>query len=460
MSDVMYEKITVANVSELKSDDEIYSFNTGTNAYEKVKYESASGSKYGEILEEKAKIDRVKADELVKAKEQDKTRQSNYNDTGPIGAPQAVAFVLAEQVNDKYQYKLAFFKLYKKQIDTNTGAQRSYMENGSSGVETRVSWGYVALFSPMLIFNGDADIVARFVTSQFLEYGDDNKTFSAAELFTRANANFQGIGIPIGLISFDMIDDVAYEQLLKYSSTNFKNSKWVIPVKLSNPKCIHVRANNCRLISGYTVAPKQNATDQDAIDTLKQNIAISEACKSALSMAILKAENNNKSSWFTFKKTREAKIKAEINAALASPNMQGCVTTAGVDTSNDTIDTMQSKFSNTHAILSKQLSTNSKQQTPTQIQLVNYDVNEPTKKFINHPNAVFFIDPDPNMDLGNLVLLVANECKPKSNVGGKRTLRKGRSHQFKKTKNKKYKKYGTSRRGQRHKYSMRRKRIH
>ena len=157
-------------------------------------------------------------------------------------------------------------------------------------------------------------------------------------------------------------------------------------------------------------------------------------------------------------KTRQAKIKAEINAALASPNMQGCVTTAGVDTSNDTIETMQSKFRNTHAVLSKHLSTNSKQQTPTQMQLVYYD--EQYKKFTNHPTALFFIDPAPDMSLGNLVLLVADACKPKSIVGGKRTLRKGRSHQFKKTKNKKYKKYRTSRRGQRHKYSMRRKRIH
>ena len=458
MSDVMYEKITVANVSELKSDDEIFSFNTGTNAYEKVKYESAIGSKYGEILEEKAKMDRAKADELGEAKEQDKTKQSNYDTSGPSGAPQAVAFVLANNPNN-YQYKLAFFKLYKKQIDTNTGAQRSYMENGSSGVETRVSWGYVALFSPMRIFNdANADIVARFVTSQFLECGD-SKTFSAAEFFNRAasSSNFNSIGTPIGLISFDMIDNINSMQLLsKYNQTNFKDGKWVIPVTLSNPKCIHVRRDNCGLISGYTVAPNQNATDQDAIDTLKQNIATSEACKSALSTAIGKAEDNNKSSWFTFKKTRQAKIKAEINAALASPNMQGCVTTAGVNTSNDTIENMQYKFRNTHDVLSKQLLTNSKQQTPTQMQLVYYD--EQYKKFTNHPTALFFIDPAPDMSLGNLVLLVANACK--SIVGGKRTLRKGRSHQFKKTKNKKYKKYGTSRRGQRHKYSMRRKRIH
>jgi hypothetical protein len=458
MSNVPYEKITVANVSDLKPDDEIFSLNSGTGVYEKVKYESAIGSKYSEILEEKAKIDRVKADELGKAKEQDKTRQSNYDATGPIGAPQAVAFVLAQPLPNnpnKYQYNLTFFKLYKKQIDTNTGSQRSYMENGSSGVETKFTWGYVALFSTMRIFNdANADIVARFVTSQFLEYGD-SKTFNAEEFFNRAassRSSFNSIGTPIGLLSFDMQDDITSMQLLsKYENTNLKDGKWVIPVKLYNPKCIHVRRDNCRLISGYTVAPNQNATDQKAIDTLKNDIATSVACKNALSRAIDEAENNNKSSWFTFKKTRMAKIKAQLNAALAS--MQDCVNRADVNISTDTIPDIQNKFAKTHARLSEQLSTNSTQQTPTQIQLVYYD-----GKFTNNPNTVFFIDPAPDMTLGNLVLLVANACK--STVGGKRTLRKGRSHQFKKTKNKKYKKHGTSRRGQRHKYSMRRKRIH
>jgi len=109
MSDVTYEKISVANVNDLKLDDEIFYLDAKTGLYVAIRY------KYGELLDEKVKMDRAKADELVKAKEQDKMRQSNYDATGPIGAPQALAFVLAQPLQDKkYQYKLAFFKLYKK----------------------------------------------------------------------------------------------------------------------------------------------------------------------------------------------------------------------------------------------------------------------------------------------------------------------------------------------------------
>ena len=460
MSDVMYEKITVANVSELKSDDEIYSFNTGTNAYEKVKYESASGSKYGEILEEKAKIDRVKADELVKAKAQDSMNQSQYDNNGPIGAPQAVAFVLAEQVNDKYQYKLAFFKLYKKQIDTNTATQRSNLENGSSGVETRDSWGYVALFSTMRIFGEDNDssIKNRFSNSVFVAY--DKITFDASDLFTRANQNFNRIGMPIGLISFDMDHDISYADLINtYQTTNLNDGKWVIPVKLSNPKCIYVNKNNCGLISEYTVAPKQDNTGK--LKVLQDKLNMSNRCRNQFDSITKQANANNKSTWFSIKTKRLAKIEAEIKQALTNTD---CANKADV-TVNDNTVTITSKYKSTYESpteLEKQirsLNQQSQEQKLAQIQLVNFDVNQPNKQFTSHPNAVFFINPDPQgMDLGNLVLLVANQCK--SNSGGKRTLRKRRSHHVKKTKNKKHKKHGTRRRGQRHKYSMRRKRIH
>lgn len=440
MSDVTYEEITVANVNDLKLDDEIFYLDAKTGLYVAIEYN------YGELLDDKVKMDRAKADELVKAKEQDKMRQSNYDATGPIGAPQALAFVLAQPLQDKkYQYKLAFFKLYKKKINiiTNANTPRYHMENSSSGVETKLTWGYVALFVTLSITHDDDGIKSRFSSSQFLEC-PDSQTFNAGDFFRNATSSFQDIGTPIGLISFDMTDNITYEHLSqKYTATNFKNGKWVIPVRLSNPKCIYASNLNCGSMSGYTVAPNQNATDQNA--TLER----SNNCRKELNAVIVKAENNNKSSWFTFKKTRMAKIEAEIKKAL---NGNQCAIDANVQP-NDTRVQIVDKYLHKYPMVEK-----SKQQSPNQIQLVNYDVGELMKQFTHHPNAVFFIDPAPDMDLGNLVLLVANECKVgMSKSGGKRTLR---SHKFKKTKNKKHKKYGTSRRGERHKCSMRRKRSH
>ena len=97
--------ITIENINDLKSNEEIFFYDETTQTFVKL-------NTYDAILEEKSKQDGKRNEALAKYKGD---RAQAEND-GPIGAPKVLAVVVLLLENKNYNF--AFYKLQKIRVQT------------------------------------------------------------------------------------------------------------------------------------------------------------------------------------------------------------------------------------------------------------------------------------------------------------------------------------------------------
>ena len=431
--------ITFENINDLKSNEEIFFYDEKTRTFVKL-------NTYAAILEEKSKIYSKKNEAL--AKKQGDRAQAETD--GPIGAPKVLAVVVLKDKN----YKFAFYKLQKKNISVQTGGQAGEYDSGTQTYKD--VWVYVPLFVPRYY---DDEHKPQIDMTGALSITLDASAFDVDNFMMTAVRRDENLTTPIALISFDMGDNITYEDLERYQGTNFKFTRWITPVKLSNPKCFYVDNKRCQMI-----IPSDIGSKKVEMDTL--NKTISEMQPNAITwtktiadmnklfedekVTVLKqVEDANKPTFFSNKKKRLAKIAKEQQERVTEAYNKYL---PKIKEATDAL----TKFSQVKA---------EKDSLDTQIRAVSQPIGK--LDIINfgtdHVNPIFFID-SPEMSKNRLLSLVADECKNSKGAaaaaaGGKcrkYTLRRRRNRGVKKTinKNKKNEKYSSIR--IRRKYILRR----
>lgn len=439
--------ITFENINDLKPNDEIFFYDEKTGTFVKL-------NTYAAILEEKSKIDSKENE--ASAKKQSDSAQAEID--GPIGAPKALAVVV---LKDK-KYKFAFYKLQKKNISIQTGGEAGSNFERISGTQTYEDvWVYVPLFMPRY-FDDEHKPKIDMTGTLSIALGDVHASTFNVDHFMSAVRRDENLTTPIALISFDMGDNITYEELERYQGTNFKFTRWITPVKLSNPKCFYVDNERCQMVIQSDIESKKVETD-----TLSLNKTISEMQPNVITwnktiadmnklfedekMKVLKqVEDANKPTFFSIKNKRLAKIAKEQQERVTELHKKY------LPKIKDATEAL-AKFSQFTA---------KKNSLDTQIRAINQPIGK--SDIINfgsdHVNPIFFID-SPEMSKNRLLLLVADECKKSKGAvaaaaaGGKcrkYTLQRRRNRGVKKTinKNKKNKKYSSIR--IRRKYILRR----
>ena len=181
-------------------------------------------------------------------------RSANYETNGPTGAPKVLAAVHVAHKQIKWpkigpyvpagSFVLAFYKLQFRSKDRR--------------------WYYTRLFNEVSVKN-DSDIATRFdrplsendeFIANYEEYGKNANSFLADDflqsLFQSSQVTAMPgekrdttyIGRPIALIGFDCADfNIKYETMTTYPQ-NTSGGMTIVPVKLSNPRVIHVSKNS------------------------------------------------------------------------------------------------------------------------------------------------------------------------------------------------------------------------
>lgn len=218
------------------------------HTYEDLRY--GGGVDYKEIFTEIEKP--LSKDEQERQNSALAERSANYETNGPTGAPKVLAAVhVAHQQewskNGPYvparSFVLAFYKLQFRSEDRR--------------------WYYTRLFNEVLV-NKDSDIATRFDTplsendefiANYEEYGKNANSFLADDflqsLFQSSQVTAMPgekkdkiyIGRPVALIGFDCDDfNIKYKTMTTYPQ-NTSGGMTIVPVKLSNPRVIHVSKN-------------------------------------------------------------------------------------------------------------------------------------------------------------------------------------------------------------------------
>ena len=270
---------------------------------------------------------------------------------------------------------------------------------------------------------------------------------------------------PIALISFDMMgDNITYEELeTSYARTNLKFTRWITPVKLSNPTCVYVDKTLCQ-----NIIPSDIESKQAEVDALNQIISEMESGVLGFTTRITEmetwyqkeratkkkeVEDANKPTFFSNNKKRLAKIAKETQEKLTGIDKTYSDKTKEATDALTKLDDVKAK----------------KTSLDTQIRAISQPIGKlDIMNFgTDHVNPIFFIDSNSEMSKNRLLSLVADKCKNSKDAaavaavaaGGKcrkYTLRRRRNRGVKKTinKNKKNKKYSSIR--IRRKYILRR----
>jgi len=196
-----------------------------------------------------------------------------YEQEGPKGAPKIIAF-LAKNEHKKIKncdFAFAFFILQQgndiadqspqtyvdqRELVSNPGA---YQRRNQSVV---VRWHYVSLFNWVYQSPSENTFQTRFKDNKKLKISDSDTVFDPESFFYqhKNDAINYDFGRAFALIAFDFWEDVSADVFnLKYSKTN-KTGRYIVPVNLSNPRCIYVNQNiiDCKLLAGFSSFDEYN----------------------------------------------------------------------------------------------------------------------------------------------------------------------------------------------------------
>lgn len=191
-----------------------------------------------------------------------------YEQEGPKGAPEIIAF-LAKNEHEKIKncdFAFVFFILQKGNVIADQSPQ-TYVDQrelvSNPGAYQRreqsvVRWHYVSLFNWVYDSPSKNTFQTRFNEyNTKLKISDSDTVFDPESFFYqhKDDAISYEFGRAFALIAFDFWEDVSADVFnLKYAKTNKTSGRYIVPVNLSNPRCIYVNRNiiDCKLLAGFS----------------------------------------------------------------------------------------------------------------------------------------------------------------------------------------------------------------
>ena len=343
---------------------------------------------------------------------------SEYETTGPSGAPKVLAFVH----KNTGQISLSFYILKKSSVRATNGSsqdQREAVTNPQHEATKNVTrWEYVDLFMDVFFSGSDDDTHNQTITNRFDHSHGVNATegtstrFDVAQFFMVNKFDVKsGLGPAFGIIAFDKGGEITFEESKKYDESNRRGRYMVIPVKLSNPRCIYVEKEQARTIPKYLTYQEETALitqkKQQENEFLKKRSENDQTNKN-LEGEIEKIE-----------KKREEKI-GEINkeTLFKGKKIEKYKSSAEYLNDESIINEYKEKMAENKKKLTEML---------TEIQRINQKLNRPPTIYRGNsskPTPTFFIDPD--FSPSSLVRLVSDSAAA--------TSRGGRTHKSRKSK--------------------------
>jgi hypothetical protein len=207
-----------------------------------------------------------------------KTLGNDYETNGPTGAPKILALlhlvpkgsqIVQAESAEINSLVLSFYRLTKSSDYVDKLKQREYDQHEQSDtkeVQTVIRWKYTPLFIGISENQITGQSVINHTDLWVLEFGPEETVFNA-EHFYLSNRTVldKSVGPAVALISFDEDESerqsvTNVEVLSKQFPTNKDGNSWIVPAKLSNPKCIHVHTNYCDNFRGYLSYKDEQAT--------------------------------------------------------------------------------------------------------------------------------------------------------------------------------------------------------
>jgi len=361
-----------------------------------------------------------------------KTLGNDYETNGPTGAPKILALLHIVSQDSSIvragsavanSLVLSFYRLTKCEDDVNKlNRQYTHQRDAvSQEVRTVIRWKYVQLFINMfedeITGQTDNKVSGRTV----LEFGSDQTVFNPEYIFSK-NWNVLGrsVGPAVALISFDedeskRITDVT---VLREQFPNNKDGiSWIVPVKLLNPKCIHVgtnyRDNGCSLFHGFDGFDEEKNIMRATIEDIVRKHTETKQKKDTLEGEIEKIESkheaeiqkiNDQQLNYLDKFRKERQVKKYKKTTEYSDDLETIKNKKDeIDKNNRHLIQLVNQYNQEKAKLAE-----IDRKKPIVYYGVLLDINRSIRFFI-----------DPQFSEASLVNLVYQECM-KSKSGGKR----------------------------------------
>ena len=175
-----------------------------------------------------------------------KSLGKEYETNGPSGAPKVLALVHSTSTSN---ISLSFYILQKSYESSQQGyvSQRDVVTDGAPSYSSSIRWKYVDLFRFIWVGALREDIPGRFSESSNsgLRATQDSNIFNVETFFYSSfRTKEKELGPAFAIIAFDKEEeDIKIDELIeKYGKINRDGNDAVVPVKLSNPRCIYVHS--------------------------------------------------------------------------------------------------------------------------------------------------------------------------------------------------------------------------
>lgn len=373
---------------------------------------------------------------------------NDYEMNGPEGAPKALAvFYIGNGTRDTVVPEgtpvFSFYKLVKSydNVDKNQynyNNERDYTNTSSSKIVVR--WKYVPLFSYTFLYDNDEMDINSMITKRFDEIrmvkGEDDIRIFNPENFIYSNDILKRlVGNGVSVIAFDIEDNMNYEKLQTYNATNADGSSWIVPVKLSNPRCVYVSKSILEL-SFCQYIDKERFID--AFNQLKEKIDSISDINKEFNQAIHEINdkrqvkiNKLQEGLFTWQTTKDKKVKEYQNSVEYTTDTSILDNhTTKIKENNRILQILTSKLTNIKA----ELELAHKLPFP----IIFYNETELSYPKKNKP--IFFIDPE--FTLVSLMKLICDKsAETQARTGGRKSKKSMNKKLRKKSHQKNTKKY-------------------
>lgn len=351
---------------------------------------------------------------------------TDYETNGPSGAPKVLAFIHSNSNG----ISLSFYVLIQSRVPVSRGNKY----DGSSIGGTVISWNYVGLFDYVLLSGADDDaaIKTRFLRREIqiaaTTKGTTNfdvETFFYNNQTTKSNV----LGIVFGIIAFDKGPEITFEELKKYGNNRDGRTRtWIVPVKLSNPRCIYVDKKNQSEIPRYLTYQEEKALSIDYVNKRRQ--IEPEHAKLTNQNESLKKQNIDLQAKITQIETdRKSKIEKRrwFNKATKIANY---IASSDYTTADNLLKQYREELTKNQKTIEE--NDNKMRAMVSELQSIADSINRqpkpPTIYFGSNHNfdmkPTFFINPD--FSPSSLVRLVHDFVRPESRGGRKNKSRKSK----------------------------------
>lgn len=343
---------------------------------------------------------------------------SDYETNGPSGAPKVLAFVH----NNNRNISLSFYILKKSSVRATNGSSQDQREAVTNPQQQNTKyvtrWEYVDLFGDVYFTGSGDDTHNNTITTRFNDSHGVNATngtstsFDVGQFFMVNKFDIKlELGPAFAIIAFDKGTEITFEESEKYEVSNRRGRNMLIPVKLSNPRCIYVQKEQARSIPKYLTYQEETALITQM--TQKKNEYLKKKSEND------QANKNLESEIRKIEEKREKKI-GEINKERLFKETKIQKYKSSAEYLND--ESLIKEYKEKIAENNKELT-----RIVDEFQGINQQLNRPPTIYKGNGSReapIFFINPD--FSPSSLVRLVYDSATSSS--------RGGRTHRFRKSK--------------------------